>query len=582
MNRDPLADAMRLAQAGNIADAARLCEQVLQQHPAHAPALALAGALALHSGNVASALKRLSAAVGIDARNAGTQAAFGDALSASGRHDDAIAAYRRAIAIEPRHAPAQAGLGLALQARGDAAGALAAFERAAALAPQSAPVLTNFGAALQAAGRLDEALDVLARARALAPSHPEPLYNSGVALQAKGDLAGAERAYRDALAQAPQHIQALHNLGYVLAQQGKPAPALEFYERTLTLAPDFAEAQFNRANALKDLGRFRDAIAGYDRVLARVPDHRAAGESRGLAKLTLGDLAAGWRDYLARALPRERTPVPTMPLPTDLSGRTIFLRCEQGLGDELFFLRFAPLLQQRGARVVSEADPRLLSLVRRHPGIDAVVPRGGNPGAHDLTAFQGDLPFLLGADEAPPVAIVPEPARLDLWRQRLEAAGKSPYVAVTWRAGVVKDGRFTKTAPPADLAQALSGVPGTIVIVQRAPRSDELAAFGHTALDLSAANGDLEDILALMALVDIYVGVSNTNTHLRAAVGRPAHVLVPFPPEWRWRDSGDQSSWFPGMRLYRERVPGDWRPAFAALARDLMSGDDLHTLRDGP
>ncbi len=571
MNRDPLAEALRMAQTGRIADALRLCEQVLQQHPAHAPALALAGALALHGGDIAAAIRRLSAAVGIDARNPGTQTTLGDALAAGGRYDEAIAAFRRALTLKPRHAAAQAGLGIALQASGDSAGALAAFERAASLAPQSAPILTNFGAALQAAGRLDEALAVLARARALAPGHAEPLYNTGVALQAKGDLVGAERAYRDALTQAPQHIQAVHNLGYVLAQRGQPQEALGHYERVLTLAPDFAEAEFNRANALKDLGRFRDAIAGYDRVLARAPDHRAAGESRGLAKLTLGEFAAGWRDYLARALPRERTPMPTMALPADLSGSTIFLRCEQGLGDELFFLRFAPLLKQRGARVVSEADPRLLSLVRRHPGVDAAVPRGGDPGAHDLMAFQGDLPFLLNADEASPATIAAEPERLDTWRQRLAAAGPPPYIAVTWRAGVVKDGRFTKTAPPADLAQALARMSGTIIVAQRAPHSDEPAAFGRAAVDLSAANGDLEDMLALMALVDIYVGVSNTNTHLRAAVGRPAHVLVPFPSEWRWRDNGDESPWFPGMRLYRERAPGDWRPAFAALARDLIN-----------
>lgn len=570
MNRDPLAEAVRMAQAGRIADASQLCEQVLQRHPAHAPALALAGALALHRGDIAGALRRLSAAVGIDARNPGTQTSLGDALAAAGRLDDAVTAYRRALALEPRHAAAQAGLGIALQAGGDGAGALAAFERAASLAPQSAPILTNFGAALQGAGRLDDALAVLARARALAPGHPEPLYNTGVTLQAKGDLAGAERAYRDTLIQAPQHIQALHNLGYVLAQQGRPQEALGLYERALALAPDFAEAEFNRANALKDLGLFREAIAGYDRVLARASDHRAAGESRGLAKLTLGDFAGGWRDYLARAVPRERTPLPTMALPADLSGRAIFLRCEQGLGDELFFLRFAPLLKRRGARVVSEADPRLLSLVRRHPGIDAVVPRGGDPGAHDQTVFQGDLPFLLGADDALSAAIAPEPERLDLWRQRLEAAGKPPYIAVTWRAGVVKDGRFTKIVPPAALAQVLSGVSGTIVVVQRVPQTDELAAFSRAAVDFSAANGDLEDMLALMALVDQYVAVSNTNVHLREAVGRTAHVLVPFPPEWRWRDAGDESPWFPGMRLYREVAPSDWRPALAALARNLM------------
>jgi hypothetical protein len=230
-------------------------------------------------------------------------------------------------------------------------------------------------------------------------------------------------------------------------------------------------------------------------------------------------------------------------------------------------------LKQRGARVVSEADPRLMTIVRRHPGVDDIVARGGEPGPHELSAFQGDLPFLLDATDAPPVAIAPLPERLALWRQRLEAAGPAPTIAVTWRAGVLKDGRFTKTAPPAALGQALAGTSATILIVQRAPHAEEMAAFtaalGRDAVDLSAANNDLEDMLALMALADDYVGVSNTNMHLRAAVARPARVLVPFPPEWRWRDAGDESPWFPGMRLYREGARGDWRAALDALARDL-------------
>jgi hypothetical protein len=87
--------------------------------------------------------------------------------------------------------------------------------------------------------------------------------------------------------------------------------------------------------------------------------------------------------------------------------------------------------------------------------------------------------------------------------------------------------------------------------------------------DLSALNEDLEAMLALLALVDEYVGVSNTNMHLRAGVGRTARVLVPQPPEWRWMAVGEASPWFPGFRVYRQHVDGEWRDALARLSRDL-------------
>jgi len=87
--------------------------------------------------------------------------------------------------------------------------------------------------------------------------------------------------------------------------------------------------------------------------------------------------------------------------------------------------------------------------------------------------------------------------------------------------------------------------------------------------DFSALNEDLEGMLALLALIDEYIGVSNTNMHLRAAAGRTAHVLVPCPAEWRWMAAGESSPWFPGFSIYRQGLDGNWGPAFAKLRQTL-------------
>jgi hypothetical protein len=76
-------------------------------------------------------------------------------------------------------------------------------------------------------------------------------------------------------------------------------------------------------------------------------------------------------------------------------------------------------------------------------------------------------------------------------------------------------------------------------------------------------------MLALCGLLDLYVAVSNTNIHLRAACGRTSHVIVPYPPEFRWMATGPESPWFPGTKLYRQGAGGDWDPAIGALAQDL-------------
>ena len=88
--------------------------------------------------------------------------------------------------------------------------------------------------------------------------------------------------------------------------------------------------------------------------------------------------------------------------------------------------------------------------------------------------------------------------------------------------------------------------------------------------DFSALNDDLEDMLALLGLIDDYVGVSNTNMHLRAGVGGRARVLVSNPPEWRWMTDGETSPWFPGYKVYRQAVTGDWSGALVTLTHDML------------
>jgi hypothetical protein len=115
-----------------------------------------------------------------------------------------------------------------------------------------------------------------------------------------------------------------------------------------------------------------------------------------------------------------------------------------------------------------------------------------------------------------------------------------------------------------------------VLIVQRAPAAPDISAFtgalGRPATDLSAANADLEEMLALMACVDGYVAVSNTNLHLRASCGRTTHTLIARPVEWRWRDRGDgRSPWFPDHGRYVQRDDGDWREPLARLRANITA-----------
>jgi hypothetical protein len=175
--------------------------------------------------------------------------------------------------------------------------------------------------------------------------------------------------------------------------------------------------------------------------------------------------------------------------------------------------------------------------------------------------------------------LAPLAGKLDAMRAALAQAGPPPYLGVTWRAGTPPEAQggvswvlYKQVAIDA-LARAVRDFPGTLLALQRLPAPGEIdslhAALGRPIADFTALNEELETMLALLALIDEYVGVSNTNMHLRAGAGKSARVLVPAPAEWRWMYGGRESPWFPGFSVYRQSLQGDWSPALAALNQDL-------------
>jgi hypothetical protein len=257
---------------------------------------------------------------------------------------------------------------------------------------------------------------------------------------------------------------------------------------------------------------------------------------------------------------------------------------EQGLGDQLFFLRFAGELKARGARVTYRSPAKIASLLSRVATIDRVIADTEPIPPADYTLRAGDLPLALDAGAAPllppPLAITPLAAQLSAMRERLAALGPPPYLALTWRAGTPPEAQgamtmLSKEIPLEQLGAALHGIEATLLALQRHPGPGEIekiaASIGRTVHDLTALNEDLEAMLALLALIDDYVGVSNTNMHLRASAGRTARVLVPCPAEWRWMTQGEESPWFPGFRIYRQSGDGDWNAAFMQLQKELSA-----------
>ena len=509
---------------------------------------------------------------------------------------NALGALQKAAKFLPNDAEIHNNLGHTLQAFGQYAEAAASFRRALALVPDFMEAHANLGNALKDLGQFDAAVASYRRALEINPHVAEIHSNLGALLHELLRFDEAVTSLHRALELNPQYAAAHNNLGNVLRDMGQLDSAAESFRQALALQPDYADAHNNLGAVLRVLGQFDDAIACSRKALEIKPDYDTAHINLSHLLLEQGDFERGWQEYEwrdARGAVERRVPIPlpkaSTLLPFTSAGKRILLCHEQGIGDELFFLRFAPQLHAQAQWVGYWSSAKVHTLIARSGCVDQLFSRYDEAPQADLILPVGDLPLLLGCNStaAIPSSLRFSPAEQDVAkvRQRLSELGLTSQrlLGLTWRGGSPpapgKPKTLFKQIGLDALAGAIKDWKGAIVVLQRKPAAGEIeqlrARVSCPVYDFSEYNDDLESMLALLDVLEEYVGVSNANMHLMAGLGKTARVLIPFPAEWRWMASGDQSPWFPGFKLYRELVEGGWRQAMIALEHDLSNPSSL-------
>jgi protein O-GlcNAc transferase len=273
---EALATAIRLHQAGRLADAEPIYRQIIEAQPDCAEAWHLLGGVAYQTGRVELAVQYVGRSIGLKPEVAAAHYDLAQIFQQLGRSDEAAAHYRRAIELRPDFAQAHNNLGDVLKNQGKLTEAADHFRRAIEANPSFAEAFNNLGAVIQMQGQPAEAVELYGRALELAPKFAEALSNLGAALKDLGSPDEAVACQQRALGLNPNYVPAHMNLGTALQAQGQIAEAIASYRRAIELMPTLAAAHFNLGTALREDGRIEAAAASYRRAIELQADYPEA------------------------------------------------------------------------------------------------------------------------------------------------------------------------------------------------------------------------------------------------------------------------------------------------------------------
>lgn len=506
----------------------------------------------------------------------------GALLRQTGHGAEAVRCLRHAVRLRPDHAPAWHQLGVALQRVGDAE-SVAVLRQATVLDPLDPGIRLNAARALCDGGHWGEAARQLAASLALDPTSVEALDLLGFVRWRQRGTADPSPWYRRALRLDPERPNRWTAFAIAAAERGERAVAALAAERALSLDPAGPQQMGLRALLHRDAHRLDDALRLHDRAVAAAPAAAEQRWNRGLTRLLAGRYREGWEDYEARWRTAGFPTKPrgfTQPLWSgeSIAGRTILLHEEQGRGDAIQFIRYAPLVAARGARVVVETGADLAALLGTVDGISQLVVSGEPLPPFDLHCPLLSLPRAFG-HELPDIParvpyLQPDPRQVIHWAERLataDAGGTPLRVGLVW-AGNPGFAGDRERSPGLEVLRPLFTVPGCRFLGLQVG-AGRLALLGEAMpasfTDLGAELASFTDTAAVMAGLDLVVSSCTAPAHLAGALGRPVWVMLSHTPDWRWLLGRDDSPWYPTARLFRQPAPGDWA-SVVAMMRDAL------------
>ncbi|WP_322071637.1 tetratricopeptide repeat protein [Paraburkholderia bannensis] len=566
-------------------DAARvLYERALESDPGCAAALHYLGVLAMSRDDVAEAAALMDRSLALAPDNAHWLSNRGVAAARLNDQSGAVVFQRKAIEQWPDFANAHNNLGNALMELGETAHAEPHYRRARTLEPQSAHFAFNLGRALEKAGRTDEAIAQFREARALGANDTPTLMHLGRLLRSAKEHGEAASCFEIVVAREPDNAAAHFELGYVCDAMHRYEEAIPLYQRAAMLKPDAAGAVNNLAFAYTALARYEDAEVHYRRALELSPGLPESQFQLGMLLLRRDEYAEGWPLFENRKLTSTaRANYRKLPCAEwqgePLAGKRLLIAREQGVGDQIQFVRYAGWMAAKGAQVDAWVAPELASLVATVPGVARVLDAAPSDEAiaanYDYWCDVMSLPLKFPGQ--PIYAATPymhaDAAHAAAWRERVAALapGVRRRIGLVW-AGNPRHHFDAFRSVPLTALLPLAALDGNAwFAIQKGPGATQLADVAGR-WPLHAIGDDLHDFAATAALIenlDLVITVDTSVAHLAGALGKPVWVLLAAQPDWRWGMRRADSVWYPSARVFRQSTLGDWSGVLAALQQAL-------------
>lgn len=577
-NKERFNRAARFHQQGKFIEAKELYNKILQKHPKHADSLHLLGLITADQGDVATGLQLVTNAITANPKAVFFYLNRGMMYERIGNLTAACKDVQKSIQLDVNQWNSHAKLGELYQAREQHGQAIASFLTAIKLNPNNRNSHHNLGKSYLALEQYEDAAQACRAALAIDPNCVETLSNYGVILCSQKQPQQAIECYQKAVVVNPNYAYTYINWGMALIELNQLDEAEQKLNRAIELEPQKAEFHSSLGNLYKERGDLTKALACFNHALSLDPNATPIRFNLAITQLQLGDFQHGLENYEVRFGLAERQKFEyhfSQPVwrGEPLTGKTLFISIEQGLGDTIQFLRYIPMLEQFGGNIIMECQRELIPLVEQQQHNITIIPRFNSPSHFDYhipimslaLVFKTDLstiPFpegYLAVPEKPELSNFIKPTGLN--------------VGIVWAGGTFHKNNTNRSIALEKYKPLFETEEINFYSLQVGDRIDDIAECNlqQKIMNLAPYIKDFSDTAAVLSKLDLLITVDTAIAHLGGALATPTWILLPFASDFRWLQNCNDCKWYDAVRLFRQHKRCDWSNPIKEVQKTLCS-----------
>lgn len=378
------------------------------------------------------------------------------------------------------------------------------------------------------------------------------------------------------------------NLGTIYHRLNMSEKAIECFTHAIEFAPKNADNYKNLAITYFDLGFPEKSLELYRKSL-ELRDTAVYHFGYSLQLLGMGLYEEGWREYEYRLkMPQHNYNYIKLNTPLwngcDLTNKTLFLLSEQGIGDNIQFLRFIKLIKQRYfCKIIFGCTTNLLRLAKQIKDLDVIVCEGDGIPPHDYhlplmslamyfklykkEQMMGDIPYL----NANPVLV-------NYWEQFFKPV-REFKVGFCWSGNPAHVHNARRNCDLFDFIKLLQNTKIRLYSLQKNITEEEKTMLETAGIaNLGDMFDDLDDTAAAITQLDVVLSIDSALAHLAGALGKETWLLLSYYSEWRHPRNLPYSPWYKEVKFYQQIHPGDWNSVFNRVELDLNNRTGVSTL----